>query len=304
MWDGGDEGEEGGCLGEDAGRADRRHAGGILVLPVAGGAPQEPQEQPPPPRRRRQPQASAADAAAAAAQDDDPIRAAVEGPSVLSEPVAGDAPDEPPPQPPAAEAEAERHKICVGFGQPETSDVTVVLYGKEGIAVRMSVHGDVLRRSSAFFAEKLSSSSSSSGSGGHGHGSCLEIHDCDDAEIYVETVGLMYCDEAKHKLLKQNVSRVLRIMKVIFADDLNSTLQWTLSVCVLVSDIVQNVLRDLTKNFETSIMREIEHKHINLIIWSLLWLCVFLLMNSSIWGWNLFFFVVILSTPFCHIDRF
>uniref|UniRef100_A0A0E0FDT1 At3g05675-like ankyrin-like domain-containing protein n=1 Tax=Oryza meridionalis TaxID=40149 RepID=A0A0E0FDT1_9ORYZ len=136
-------------------------------------------------------------------------------PSVQNEPVAGDAPDEPPPQPAAAEAEAERHRICVGFGQPETSDVTVVLYGKEGIAVRMSVHGDVLRRSSAFFAEKLSSSSSStSGSGGHGHGSCLEIHDCDDAEIYVETVGLMYCDEAKHKLLKQNVSRVLRIMKV------------------------------------------------------------------------------------------
>ncbi|KAI4964853.1 hypothetical protein ZWY2020_058111 [Hordeum vulgare] len=52
----------------------------------------------------------------------------------------------------------------------------------------------------------------------NGHGGspvpCVEIHDCDDAEIYVETVGLMYCDEAKHKLLKQNVSRVLRIMKV------------------------------------------------------------------------------------------
>uniref|UniRef100_A0A0E0MP97 At3g05675-like ankyrin-like domain-containing protein n=2 Tax=Oryza punctata TaxID=4537 RepID=A0A0E0MP97_ORYPU len=158
---------------------------------------------PPPPQQKTTPSAP-------------PSRA----PSVQNEPVAGDATDEPQPQP--AEAEAERHKICVGFGQPETSDVTVMLYGKEGIAVRMSVHGDVLRRSSAFFAEKLSSSSSSSGSDGHGHGygsppatvPCVEIHDCDDAEIYVETVGLMYCDEAKHKLLKQNVSRVLRIMKV------------------------------------------------------------------------------------------
>ncbi|KAK1626285.1 hypothetical protein QYE76_000600 [Lolium multiflorum] len=105
--------------------------------------------------------------------------------------------------------EAQQHKICVGFGQPETSDLAVMLYGKEGIAVRMSVHRDVLCESSAFFAEKLSED-------GHGGSPvrCVEIHDCDDAEIYVETVGLMYCDEAKHKLLKQNVSRVLRIMKV------------------------------------------------------------------------------------------
>uniref|UniRef100_A0A453AUH2 BTB domain-containing protein n=1 Tax=Aegilops tauschii subsp. strangulata TaxID=200361 RepID=A0A453AUH2_AEGTS len=75
----------------------------------------------------------------------------------------------------------------------------------------MSVHRDVLCGSSAFFAEKLSD-------GDNGHGGslvpCVEIHDCDGAEIYVETVGLMYCDEAKQKLLKQHVSRVLRIMKV------------------------------------------------------------------------------------------
>jgi hypothetical protein len=101
----------------------------------------------------------------------------------------------------------QQHKICVGFGQPDTSDLTVMLYGKEGIAVRMSVHRDVLCHSSVFFAEKLA--------GGHGSPPpCVEIHDCDDAEIYVETVGLMYCDEAKHKLLKQSVPRVLRIMKV------------------------------------------------------------------------------------------
>ncbi|KAG8049149.1 hypothetical protein GUJ93_ZPchr0009g1309 [Zizania palustris] len=125
-------------------------------------------------------------------------------PSVTDEPSAGDAPDEQQEQ----AGEAQQHKICVGFGQPETSDLTVMLYGKEGIAVRMSVHRDVICESSAFFAEKLSS-------GGHGSPvPCLEIHDYDDAEIYVETLGLMYCGEAKHKLLKQNVSRVLRIMKV------------------------------------------------------------------------------------------
>ncbi|KAM3254311.1 hypothetical protein ACQJBY_048057 [Aegilops geniculata] len=141
-------------------------------------------------------------------------------PSVTDEPGRREAPDEQNAaaaetaadkrQEQAGDAEAQQHKICVGFGQPETSDLTVMLYGKEGIAVRMSVHRDVLSGSSAFFAEKLSD-------GDNGHGGspvpCVEIPDCDDAEIYVETVGLMYCDEAKHKLLKQNVSRVLRIMK-------------------------------------------------------------------------------------------
>jgi hypothetical protein len=71
----------------------------------------------------------------------------------------------------------------------------------------MGVHREVLCQSSAFFASRLA--------GGHGPPApCVEIHDCDDAEIYVETVGLMYCDEAKHRLLKQSVPRVLRIMKV------------------------------------------------------------------------------------------
>ncbi|CAN6348310.1 unnamed protein product [Urochloa humidicola] len=113
----------------------------------------------------------------------------------------------PPAPAPEGGQQEPQHKICVGFGRPETSDLTVVLYGKEGIAVRMGVHRDVLSRSSAFFAAHLA--------GGHGPPPpCVEIHDCDDAEIYVETVGLMYCDEAKHRLLKQSVPRVLRIMKV------------------------------------------------------------------------------------------
>lgn len=140
-------------------------------------------------------------------------------PSVQTAPSVTDEPPAPADEPrrqdqPAAEAPAPaggqqepQHKICVGFGRPETSDLTVMLYGKEGIAVRMGVHRDVLCRSSAFFAARLA--------GGHGPPApCVEIHDCDDAEIYVETVGLMYCDEAKHRLLKQSVPRVLRIMKV------------------------------------------------------------------------------------------
>jgi len=33
-------------------------------------------------------------------------------------------------------------------------------------------------------------------------------------EIYVETVGLMYCSDVKQRLIKQTVPRVLRILKV------------------------------------------------------------------------------------------
>ncbi|CAL4905442.1 unnamed protein product [Urochloa decumbens] len=127
----------------------------------------------------------------------------------LQDQAAAEAPLAPAPAPEGGQQEPQ-HKICVGFGRPETSDLTVMLYGKEGIAVRMGVHRDVLCRSSAFFAARLAG-----GSGGQGPPPpCVEIHDCDDAEIYVETVGLMYCDEAKHRLLKQSVPRVLRIMKV------------------------------------------------------------------------------------------
>lgn len=38
--------------------------------------------------------------------------------------------------------------------------------------------------------------------------SCLEIDDCEDVEIYVEIVGLMYYKDTKHRLIKQSVSRV------------------------------------------------------------------------------------------------
>ncbi|ONK74591.1 uncharacterized protein A4U43_C03F8070 [Asparagus officinalis] len=104
-----------------------------------------------------------------------------------------------------ANGEAQQRKISVGFGQPESSDLKVVLFGKEGISVRMSVHKNILVEHSSFFKDKLSVESPVS---------CVEIGDCEDVEIYVETVGLMYCKEVKHRLIKQSVQRVLRILKV------------------------------------------------------------------------------------------
>jgi hypothetical protein len=105
----------------------------------------------------------------------------------------------------ANEKPQKQHKISVGFGQLEMSDLKVVLYGKDGVAVKMSVHKNILAENSTFFADKLSRQSPVSN---------IEMPDCEDVEIYVETVGLMYCSDVKQRLIKQSVSRVLRILKV------------------------------------------------------------------------------------------
>ena len=74
-------------------------------------------------------------------------------PSVQTAPSVTDEPPAPADKPrrqdqPAAEAPAPaggqqepQHKICDGFGRPETSDLTVMLYGKEGIDTASSEQG-------------------------------------------------------------------------------------------------------------------------------------------------------------------
>lgn len=42
----------------------------------------------------------------------------------------------------------------------------------------------------------------------------VEISECDDVEIYVETVVLMYCDDLKKKLVGENVVKILALLKV------------------------------------------------------------------------------------------
>ncbi|XP_028781530.1 BTB/POZ domain-containing protein At3g50780-like [Neltuma alba] len=96
-------------------------------------------------------------------------------------------------------------KVAIEFGEAGTCDMKVVLLGKQGFCVKLSVHRDVLKEKSNFFADKLSVQSDLS---------CLQIDDCEDVEIYVETVGLMYCKEMKRRLMKQSVPRILRILRV------------------------------------------------------------------------------------------
>lgn len=97
-------------------------------------------------------------------------------------------------------------KVAIEFGEPGTSNIKVVLLGKQGFCVKLSVHKNVLIENSSFFANKLSEEQFGF--------SCLEIDDCEDVESYVETVGLMYCKDMKQRLMKQSVSRVLRVLKV------------------------------------------------------------------------------------------
>ncbi|KAI3500558.1 hypothetical protein L1887_36382 [Cichorium endivia] len=97
-------------------------------------------------------------------------------------------------------------KVSIEFGESGTGDLKVVLKGRQGFTVKLSVHKNVLRENSSFFAERLLAQ--------HPSFHCVEVDDCEDVETYVETVGLMYCKELKQRLIKQSVSRVLRILKV------------------------------------------------------------------------------------------
>ncbi|THF94239.1 hypothetical protein TEA_004466 [Camellia sinensis var. sinensis] len=41
----------------------------------------------------------------------------------------------------------------------------------------------------------------------------VEIADCDDVEVYIEALSLMYCKDLRKKLMKEDVTRVLGILK-------------------------------------------------------------------------------------------
>ncbi|GMN24466.1 hypothetical protein TIFTF001_000581 [Ficus carica] len=70
----------------------------------------------------------------------------------------------------------------------------------------MDVHKSVLSSKSRFFAEKLRLE--------RGISHSVEISDCDDVEVYVETVVLMYSEDLKKRLIGEEVSKVLGLLKV------------------------------------------------------------------------------------------
>ncbi|KAK8598411.1 hypothetical protein V6N13_094382 [Hibiscus sabdariffa] len=88
------------------------------------------------------------------------------------------------------------------------SDVRLTVVSTDGQRVSMDVHRRVLSEKSRFFAENLSQRREK------GVSHTVEISECDDVEVYVETVVLMYCDDLKKRLIGENVTKVLALLQV------------------------------------------------------------------------------------------
>ncbi|CAN8252674.1 unnamed protein product [Cochlearia groenlandica] len=92
------------------------------------------------------------------------------------------------------------------------SDVKLTVVGKDGYRVTMDVHRKVLSDKSRFFMEKMMCITRDNKGRGVSH--TVEISECDDVEIYVETVLLMYCNDLKKKLMPESVIKILSLLKV------------------------------------------------------------------------------------------
>lgn len=89
-------------------------------------------------------------------------------------------------------------------------NVRLTVVGKDGFRVCMDVHKNVLAEKSRFFAEKLAIRDKENREMLH----VVEISECDDVEVYVETVVLMYCEDLKRRLLGEDLDKVLALLKV------------------------------------------------------------------------------------------
>ncbi|KAB2020938.1 hypothetical protein ES319_D07G104600v1 [Gossypium barbadense] len=105
-----------------------------------------------------------------------------------------------------------------------SGDVRLTVVSRDGHRVSMDVHKRVLSEKSRFFAEKLSQRKEK------GVSHTVEISECDDVEVYVETVVLMYSDDLKKRLIGENVNKVLALLQVsaaiMFDAGINSCLEY------------------------------------------------------------------------------
>lgn len=100
------------------------------------------------------------------------------------------------------------------FNDPGSSDVKLTLSSKDGISVSINVHRQILVAHSRFFAVQLSDRWAKQQRNGSGGPYIVEIADCDDVEVYIESLRLMYCKDLRKKLMREDVSKVLGILKV------------------------------------------------------------------------------------------
>jgi hypothetical protein len=101
------------------------------------------------------------------------------------------------------------------FNDPTSSDIKLTLSSKEGLSVSMNLHRQILVAHSRFFSVKLSERWAKT-QRATGSPYIVEIADCDDVEVYIETLRLMYCKDLRKRLMKEDVPRVLGILKVFF----------------------------------------------------------------------------------------
>ncbi|XP_065869019.1 BTB/POZ domain-containing protein At5g60050 [Euphorbia lathyris] len=86
-------------------------------------------------------------------------------------------------------------------------DVRITVIGKDGHKISCDVHRKVLAEKSGFFREKLREREK-------GIMHSVEISECDDVEVYLETLVLMYSDDLKKRLMGEEVIKVLAFLKV------------------------------------------------------------------------------------------
>ncbi|GJN01976.1 hypothetical protein PR202_ga19282 [Eleusine coracana subsp. coracana] len=97
------------------------------------------------------------------------------------------------------------------FNDADSSDVRLTLSSRDGLSVTLCVHRHILVAHSRFFAAKLSDRwSKQQRTLPH----IVEISDCDDVEVYAETLRLMYCKDLRRRLMREDVNKVLGILKV------------------------------------------------------------------------------------------
>ncbi|XP_051137667.1 BTB/POZ domain-containing protein At1g63850-like [Andrographis paniculata] len=131
--------------------------------------------------------------------------------------LAGNPP--PPPQPKDRQALVQQRLMDLlqsrspgnQFNDAISGNVKLTLSSRDGISVSISVHRQILVAHSRFFSSKLNEEWVKQQSSG----TCIvEIADCDDVEVYIQTLRLMYCRDLRKNLIKEDVPRVLGILKV------------------------------------------------------------------------------------------
>ncbi|XP_042408479.1 BTB/POZ domain-containing protein At5g60050-like [Zingiber officinale] len=103
-----------------------------------------------------------------------------------------------------------QERIAAVLASKGPSDLKLSVSSSNGMRIRMAAHRRVLTARSRFFAEKLAGICGRTSS----RPVVVEICECDDAEVYVEAVGLMYSDDLRRMLAGEDVEKVLGLLQV------------------------------------------------------------------------------------------